>query len=121
MSTTHQEPNYTAVFLALTVLTVVEIGVVFVPISKLVIGIALILLALVKATLVALYFMHLRYEKFALGVIAFTPLILCTLLIFSLLPDLTGTEHKTEVQNAAQVEAVEPSANGNSVQDGQNH
>lgn len=102
----HKEPNYVMVFLALTLLTAVEVGVVFIPISKLVIGVALILFALVKAALVALYFMHLRYEKFALGVIAFTPLILCTLLIASLLPDLTN---ETKVQKAAnKIEMANP-------------
>ncbi|MCG8607785.1 cytochrome C oxidase subunit IV family protein [bacterium] len=107
MSTDHQEPNYMAVFVALTILTALEIGVVFVPIGKIVIAVALILLALAKAALVALYFMHLRYEKFALGIIAFTPLILCTLLILSLLPDLTGTDHRSDGPHEAGVGMVE--------------
>ncbi|MFQ5638987.1 MAG: cytochrome C oxidase subunit IV family protein [bacterium] len=98
MSTHHQEPNYLIIFLALSVLTVVEVGLVFLPIGKLVIGATLIVLALTKAVLVALYFMHLKYEKFALGVIAFIPLILCTLLIFSLLPDLTNNNKVRKVQ-----------------------
>lgn len=115
MSTTHKEPNYMMVFFALFVLTVAEVGVVYVPLSKLVIAVILIVLALVKAALVALYFMHLRYEKFALGVIAFTPLILCTLLIVSLLPDLTS-EHKSaniEAQQATeQMANIESAAPG---------
>ena len=110
MSTAHKEPNYMMVFYALTVLTAIEIGVVFIPISKLIVGIALILMALVKAALVALYFMHLRYEKFALGIIAFTPLILCALLIFSLLPDLTGA---VKTREAAKARAVEQAAEAN--------
>lgn len=104
MSTAHKEPNYMAVFFILSVLTVVEIGVVFVPISKLIIGITLILLALVKAALVALYFMHLKFEKRTLGIIALTPLVICTLLIVSLLPDLTGSNRQEKPKEAAQVE-----------------
>ena len=112
MSSNHQEPNYMAVFLALTVLTVLEVGAVFVPASKLLIGLSLITMALAKAALVALYFMHLRYEKFALGIIAFTPLILCTLLIISLLPDLTGTDHQSEPPKTEQLGTAEQAANG---------
>lgn len=101
MSTEHHEPNYMAVFFALFVLTIAEVGVVYLPLSKLVIGMALVLMALSKAALVALYFMHLRYERFALGVIALTPLILCTLLIFSLLPDLTSSPRATQASQVA--------------------
>jgi cytochrome c oxidase subunit 4 len=103
----HKEPNYMMVFVALTVLTGAEIGVVFMPMSKVVIGFILVILALAKAALVALYFMHLKYEKFALGVIALTPLFLCTLLIFALLPDLTGTKHETQRETASVSETVE--------------
>ena len=101
----HKEPNYMGIFYLLTALTALEIGVVFVPIAKLIIAIALIGLALVKATLVAMYFMHLKFEKRTLGIIALTPLILCTLLIVSLLPDLTGTPHETEHKETAKIES----------------
>lgn len=102
----HKEPNYMIVFIALTVMTGVEIGVVFLPLSKIVIGFLLVILALAKAALVALYFMHLKYEKFALGIIALIPLILCTLLIFALLPDLTGSARHTQRTAASVSEHV---------------
>ena len=92
MSDDHKEPNYMGVFYLLTILTALEIGVTFVPISKLVIGILLVGMALAKALLVAMYFMHLKFEKSTLGIIALTPLILCTLLIFALLALLTALE-----------------------------
>ncbi len=111
MASNHQ-PNYNLVFVALTILTVLEVGVVFVPMSKLIIGILLILMAFTKAALVALYFMHLRYEKFALGVVALSPLIICTLLIFGLLPDLAGTDHQTQSKKSVQVETVEQEVAG---------
>ena len=103
----HKEPNYIGVFYLLAGLTALEVGVIFVPIAKLIIAIALIGMALVKAALVALYFMHLKFEKRTLGIIALTPLILCTLLIVSLLPDLTGTTRESKHKETAQVENVE--------------
>jgi len=105
MSGTHQEPNYMAVFYSLTVLTALEIGVAYMRfLPLLIMGLALIILALVKAFLVGMYFMHLKFEKRTLGIIALTPLILCTLLIIALLPDLTGTNRKSEKVADAQVQ-----------------
>ncbi len=101
MTTAHQEPNYTKIFIILTVLTVLEVAVVFVPVSKLVIGITLVLMAFVKAALVALYFMHLKHEKVALGFIALTPLVICVLLIFALLPDLVNSPHPKAAEKIA--------------------
>ena len=102
MTDNHKEPNYMAVFYWLGALTVIEIGVIYLPIAKLIIAFMLVSLALAKAVLVGMYFMHLKFEKRTLGLIAMTPLVLCTLLIFALLPDLTGTPH----QSSAQAEAV---------------
>lgn len=86
----HEEPNYMGVFWWLLALTISEIVVIYLPIARLVIGFLLVSLALSKASLVALYFMHLKFEKRTLGLIALTPLFLCVLLIFALLPDLTA-------------------------------
>jgi len=86
----HAEPNYMNIFWALAALTVIEIVVVYLPLSRLVIGFLLVALAGTKASLVALYFMHLKFERSTLGIIALTPLLLCVFLIFMLLPDLTA-------------------------------
>lgn len=88
MATTHAEPNYIGVFWWLLGLTVVEIGVIYLPLAKLAIAILLIGLAISKAALVALYFMHLKFERLTLGVIAITPFVLCIFLILMLLPDI---------------------------------
>jgi cytochrome c oxidase subunit 4 len=106
MSGTHQEPNYMRVFYSLFILTVLEVGVAYINLiwkgfPLLILGVVLIMLALAKAVLVAMYFMHLKFEKRALGIIAMTPLILCTLLILALLPDLTGASRKTAVKTVA--------------------
>src|SRR5260221_194854 len=90
----HAEPNYMAVFVALAVLTVVEIALVRVPISKAAIISMLVLLAFTKAVLVAMYFMHLKFEKRTLALIAGTPIILCVMLLFALLPDANPAKVK---------------------------
>lgn len=85
---THEEPNYIAVFIWLAALTVIEVAVVYLPINKLVIATALIGLAVSKAALVAIYFMHLKFEKKVLWWIATVPAILCVFLILMMLPEL---------------------------------
>ncbi|NUO83416.1 cytochrome C oxidase subunit IV family protein [candidate division KSB1 bacterium] len=107
MSATHQEPNYMKIFYALFVLTILEVGVAYTNViwagfPLLLLGFLLVVLALAKAALVGMYFMHLKFEKRALGIIALTPLILCTLLIIALLPDLTARPHKSEPAAAAE-------------------
>jgi cytochrome c oxidase subunit 4 len=96
MAEAHSERSlYIKVFWWLLVLTIVEIGVVFAPMAKLAINMALIILALVMASLVAMYFMHLRFERRALALVALTPLLLGALLVFALLPDLTAATHQS--------------------------
>jgi cytochrome c oxidase subunit IV len=91
----HKHPNYMAIFWMLAVLTVVEIGVVFLPFGKLINGALLTALATGKAALVAMYFMHLKFETRTLGLIAITPLVIATLLVFVILPDSFFVDHKT--------------------------
>ena len=95
MAEEHASTNYWLIWLYLFILTVAEIAVVFAPMAKLLIVIALVSLALVKATLVAAYFMHLRFEARTLALIALTPLFLGALLIFILIPDHSAVPHKT--------------------------
>lgn len=85
---THADPNYLAVFAWLFALTVLEVAVIYVPIPKLMIAAALVLMASVKAALVAIYFMHLKFEKVVIWWIAVIPAILCVFLILMLLPEL---------------------------------
>lgn len=87
-TTTHDEPNYMGVFWWLLALTLLELGVIYVPIHKLAIIALLVALAVSKAALVALYFMHLKFERGTLGLIALSPFVLCVFLILMLLPDI---------------------------------
>jgi cytochrome c oxidase subunit 4 len=87
MAEAHKHPSYMAIFWYLAILTVIELAVIYLPLAKFTIGVLLCALALGKAALVAMYFMHLRFETRTLGWIAITPLVIATLLVFVLLPD----------------------------------
>jgi cytochrome c oxidase subunit 4 len=95
MTSAHKHPNYIGVFWWLLALTILEVGVIFMPMARLLIAILLVGMAMSKAALVAMYFMHLKFERRTLGLIAITPLLLCVLLIFALLPDLSATPHRS--------------------------
>jgi cytochrome c oxidase subunit IV len=84
----HEQRRYLQVFFWLALLTAVEIGVIYAPIPHLAIGLMLVVLAATKATMVALFYMHLAVERRTLAYIALTPAVLCVFLLFMLLPDL---------------------------------
>ncbi len=86
--TTHEESNYMKVFGWLIVLTILEVGVVYLHLPKLAMASALILMALAKAFLVAWYFMHLRNEKVALIAMVGLPMLLLIDLFLGLMPDV---------------------------------
>ena len=90
-STTHTHPNYMAIFWVLLVLTVVEVALTFLGLPKLLLGSLLVILAVWKAALVAMYFMHLKFERRTLAMIAVVPFILCLFFILMLLPDIGPT------------------------------
>jgi cytochrome c oxidase subunit 4 len=76
------------IFWVLLVLTVVEVALTFLGLPKLLLGSLLVILAVWKAALVAMYFMHLKFERRTLAMIAVVPFILCLFLILMLLPDI---------------------------------
>jgi cytochrome c oxidase subunit 4 len=103
-TTEHKHPNYMAIFWYLAILTVVEIAVIYMPLAKFTIGVLLCALALGKASLVAMYFMHLKFETRTLGMVAVTPLLIATLLVFVLLPDGFAVMKRTVDVKAATTE-----------------
>lgn len=89
MMADHAEPNYIAIWVYLGLLTVLELIVAYAPIPKAAMVGLLVGLAWAKAVLVAMYFMHLRFERRTLAVIACIPIILVTFLTLMLVPDLS--------------------------------
>ena len=96
MEHAHKEhPKYMRIFVILIILTILEV-VVALPFLKQALGqtaiaILLIGMACSKALYVALYFMHLKFEKKTLMTIVLTPFIICVFLVFMLLPDLMAS------------------------------
>jgi cytochrome c oxidase subunit 4 len=72
----HPHPNYMAVFYALFAITVAEVGITYLHIPEWMLIIMLLVMAMVKAVMVALYFMHLKYDNIVLSIIAAVPLVL---------------------------------------------
>lgn len=81
--TEHKKPNYMAIFWWLAGFTVVEVAYSSIlPHShKAMLIIGLVGFAAIKATLVALYFMHLKFERKSLGIIVASTLILGVILV----------------------------------------
>ena len=86
-SSTHARPNYIGIFIALAVLTGLELGVAFIGLSKTAVLVILILMAVWKALLVALYFMHLKYENNRVRILAFAPLPLAVIMIAAVITE----------------------------------
>jgi len=84
---THKHPNYIAVWIGLAVLTAIELTVAFLPWSKRTIILVLIFLALWKALMVALYFMHLRFEPTRMRILAAAPLPLAVILVIAVITE----------------------------------
>jgi cytochrome c oxidase subunit 4 len=92
-TTTSHTKTYLKIFAALGVLTIIEVllsqsGM---PVTPMVV--LLIAFALVKAGLVALYFMHLHYDAKFLSIIAYAPLIVAAILITMLSMEWTFQPH----------------------------
>jgi len=88
-ATTHRAPNYYLVWVILGILTLGEVGVAFLSgMPKQVLIIVLVLLALWKALLVAMYYMHLKFEPRTLWIVVAAPLPLAVILVMAVL-----TEH----------------------------
>jgi cytochrome c oxidase subunit 4 len=90
--TPHHEVPYFLVFFALLVLTAITVAVAFVKFPTELINVLIALaVAFVKGSLVALYFMHLKYEGKLILMMIIVPLILCVLIVCALIPDILMT------------------------------
>lgn len=83
----HQHPPYIAIWFGLAALTGIELVVAFLPWHKTTIVILLIAMAIWKAVLVALYYMHLRFEPNRLRILAVAPLPLAVILVTAVITE----------------------------------
>ena len=89
METAHRKhPPYLLIWLYLALLTVAEVLLAFeLPFSQNVKLILLLFLAVWKALLVALFFMHLKFERWSLRILAIVPLPLAAIFILAALTE----------------------------------
>jgi cytochrome c oxidase subunit IV len=71
---THRRPNYLLIFFVLAIMTALEVGVTYV--AAIPRAPVLLTMSFIKAMLVILYFMHLRYDSKWFTLIFFTPFLL---------------------------------------------
>ena len=83
----HSHPNYIGIWVALAVLTALELAVAFLDWRKRTLILILLGLAIWKALLVALYYMHLRFEPNRLRILAIAPLPLAVILVTAVITE----------------------------------
>ncbi len=89
-----KRPNYLVIFILLAVFTLIETLVSYVPQQNIKFPL-LIILSVVKAVLVLLYFMHLKFDSrlftylFILGCVLSIPLVLVMTVVMPYLPYIT--------------------------------
>lgn len=83
----HAQPRYVLIWVVLLVLTLAEVGYAFMDLPKIWLAIGLIAMSVWKAALVALYYMHLRYEPRQLWILAVSPLPLAVILILAVITE----------------------------------
>ncbi len=83
----HHDPPYMIIFGVLLVMTLAEVGYAFLSLPKVWLAVGLCVMAIWKAILVALYYMHLRWEPPRLWVLVAVPLPLVVILIVAVLTE----------------------------------
>ena len=83
----HAHPRYILIWVILLVLTLAEVGYAFMDLPKLMLAVGLIIMAVWKAVLVAMYYMHLRYEPRRMWILAVSPLPLAVLLVLAVITE----------------------------------
>ena len=84
MTTAHKHPPYLLIWLYLALLTAAELGLAFqLPISRNWKLILLLGLAIWKALLVAMFFMHLKFERWNLRILFIVPIPLAAIFILA--------------------------------------
>ncbi len=85
---THGYKIYWVTWFWLLVLTVLEVSLVLVRPPKILLIVGLVTMALMKATLIVAYFMHLRWERLSLVYVVVTPMFLLAIVMLALMgPD----------------------------------
>ncbi len=79
--------TFVYVWIALLVMTGVEVLLAYEQVPTLIMLTALLGLSIIKAALIIAYFMHLKFEKLSLFLTLFPMLVLCIILMLIFMPD----------------------------------
>lgn len=83
----HHDPPYLTIWVVLLVMTMAEVGYAFLSLPKVWLAVGLIVMAVWKAILVALYYMHLKWEPRRLWVLVAAPIPLVFILILAVMTE----------------------------------
>ena len=83
----HANPRYILIWVILLVLTLAEVGYAFLDLPKVVLAVGLVFMAVWKAVMVAMYYMHLKYEPRRLWILAVAPLPLGVILVLAVISE----------------------------------
>jgi cytochrome c oxidase subunit IV len=88
METAHKHPRYLLIWLYLALLTAAELTLAFeLPISRNLKLVILMVLAVWKALLVAMFFMHLKFERWNMRILFIIPIPLAVILILAVITE----------------------------------
>lgn len=93
MSSETAHPNYVAIWVWLVVLMVGGVLASTLPLGKSTVVLLIFAIAAAKASLVALYYMHLKFERGLIRAMAIVPVVLVVVLTFLLFPDFVLHHH----------------------------
>ena len=82
------KPNYIGVFWVLFIFTLLEVSITYLPMPKVPMAVLLVSMAMTEALLVAMFYMHLKFEPNLLILIVISPLIFAVILTLALMPDI---------------------------------
>jgi len=104
-ATPHKHPNYIAIFVVLTVLTIVEVILAYtlVHVSVLLTTLLLLALSAVKAILVALYYMHMSDEGALIWAAAITPFVMAIIILVAAGGDVTAASFSRSTVKYSQI------------------
>ena len=94
----HPKVPYFFIAGTLFVMTAVTVGASFVDLGKSGNVVLALALASFKASLVMFFFMHLKYERPIMKLIAFAPMVLAGVLLFALFPDVVYSERQQPLE-----------------------
>lgn len=86
--TKHEHPKYVAIWAWLLLLLFLSVAAAYLPFSQNLVVAFIFIVAVVKAGLVAVYFMHLKFEESLVRYVALLPVLLFIIMTLTLIPDI---------------------------------